>query len=137
MIVADSSALAHIWFQSEHTSAVNELLGHDEAWAAPFLWRFEFRNILAGYMRLKGVTIIEAMEIWNNAERILKGREHHLDSFAVLRLVVESKCTSYDCEFVALALQLNVKLVTYDNQIIKEFPDVAMTPEQYLASFFK
>lgn len=134
MIVADSNTLAHIWFQSEHTHAVSELLEVDNHWTAPFLWRCEFRNILAGYIRLRNFTIVEAMEVWNRAEKILRGKEYHMNSFAVLGLVVESNCTAYDCEFVALAYQLNTKLITYDKQILREFPDIALTAEQYLSA---
>lgn len=37
-----------------------------------------------------------------------------------------------DCEFVALADDLNSKLVTFDKGIIKEFPDLAVHPADFI-----
>ena len=47
-------------------------------------------------------------------------------------LVNDSKCSAYDCEFVALAQQLNVKLVTEDKKIISEFSDIAVDIDTFL-----
>jgi len=55
-------------------------------------------------------------------------------SMDVLQLVSESKCSAYDCEFVALARDLNVKLVTVDKQILREFPGDAISLEKYVDS---
>jgi len=43
----------------------------------------------------------------------------------VLDLVASSTCTAYDCEFVALARELAVPLVTTDKQILRDFPAIA------------
>jgi predicted nucleic acid-binding protein len=48
-----------------------------------------------------------------------------VNSLDVLRLVQQSKCSAYDCEFVALARSLNVPLITMDKQILKDFPTTA------------
>jgi len=40
----------------------------------------------------------------------------------LMELVNKSNCSAYDCEFVALAKQLNVRMVMGDKQILKEFP---------------
>lgn len=36
-----------------------------------------------------------------------------------------SDCTAYDCEFVALAMQLGTKLVTADKKLLRSFPEHA------------
>ena len=56
MIVVDSNILAYLYLPGERTAAAEALLEHVPDWAAPILWRSEFRNILAGYMRRKTVT---------------------------------------------------------------------------------
>ena len=49
-----------------------------------------------------------------------------MDSRSVLGLVNESPCSAYDCEYVALAMQLGTNLVTMDKQVLRAFPDVAV-----------
>jgi predicted nucleic acid-binding protein len=53
-------------------------------------------------------------------------REYTVPSASVLGLVPNSSCSAYDCEFVALAKQLSVKLVTEDKRILAEFPEIAV-----------
>ncbi|NLH43945.1 MAG: type II toxin-antitoxin system VapC family toxin [Planctomycetes bacterium] len=54
-------------------------------------------------------------------------------SHPVLALAAASACSAYDCEFVALAKDLNLPLVTADKQILTQFPDVAVS----LATFVR
>ena len=49
-----------------------------------------------------------------------------VDSETVLELVSASRCTAYDCEFVALALDLEVPLITADRKVLDAFPRIAM-----------
>ena len=69
------------------------------------------------------------------AESALAGFEHLVSSGTVLRLAASSRLSAYDCEFVALAESLAVPLVTEDRAVLKAFPDVALTMEDFLASF--
>jgi predicted nucleic acid-binding protein len=46
----------------------------------------------------------------------------------VLELTQRSLCSAYDCEYVALAVQLRTKLVTADKQVLQAFPEVAVPP---------
>lgn len=98
----------------------------DPEWAAPILWRSEFRNILAGYNRRKTITFDQACRLQNEAESLLAGAQFEVDSSAVLELVRDSDCSAYDCEFVALAIKLNTKLVTVDTKLLREFPKRAV-----------
>ena len=52
----------------------------------------------------------------------------------MLELTLASSCTAYDCEFVALAKELGVKLVTSDRQILAQFPETAIAPGQFVRS---
>jgi predicted nucleic acid-binding protein len=67
------------------------------------------------------------------AEKLLKNREFTISSYRILDMIHESFCSAYDCEFVALAVEKNVKLVTYEKLILKEFKEIAYTPTNYLA----
>ena len=55
------------------------------------------------------------------AQALLSGNEHEVDSQHVLELVRDSDCSAYDCEFVSVAMRLGVKLLTADGKILKAF----------------
>ena len=126
MIVADSNVLAYLFIRGIHTPLAEALLAEEPQWVAPTLWRSEFRNILAGYMRRGDVSFEGAYKIQREAESLLAGNEYEADSLQVLQLVRDSECTAYDCEFVAVAITLKAKLVTMDKALLKAFPKVAV-----------
>ena len=126
MIVVDSNVVAYLYLPGDHTEKAEALLEHDADWAAPLLWRSEIRNILVGYMRLKTLTYEAARDLQLEAESLLAGAEHEVDSRQVLELVRDTDCSAYDCEFVALAMTLGVKLVTMDTKLLKAFPKYAV-----------
>lgn len=126
MIVVDTNILAYLYLPGDFTAAAETLLEHDPDWRAPALWRSEFRNILAGYMRRNNLTFEQAYALQSEAESLMAGSEYELSSLQVLELVRDSNCSSYDCEFIALAQTLETKLVTMDKKLLKAFPKVAL-----------
>jgi predicted nucleic acid-binding protein len=125
MIVVDTNVLAYLYLPTDYTENAEGLLQHDPEWAAPTLWRSEFRNVLALYLRKNLLTLEQAVAIQAEAESLLHESEYMVNSLDVLRLVQQSKCSAYDCEFVALAQSLNVPLITMDKQILKDFSNTA------------
>lgn len=126
MIVVDSNILAYLYLPGEFTSAAEALLEREPEWAAPLLWRSEFRNILAGYVRRNMLTFEQACSLQAEAETLLNGFEFEVHSREVLELVRDSECSAYDCEFVVLANRLETKLVTMDKKVLKAFPKRAI-----------
>ncbi len=126
MIVVDSNVVAYLYLPGKYTAAAEALLEQDPEWAAPVLWRSEFRNILAGYMRRRSLTFEQATNLQREAESLLTGSEFEVDSFTVLELVRDSDCSAYDCEFAALAVKLDTKLVTMDSKLLRAFPTRAV-----------
>ena len=51
--------------------------------------------------------------------------ETEVRSDGILTLAFESGRSAYDCEFVALARELGVPLITCDRQLVRTFPAVA------------
>jgi predicted nucleic acid-binding protein len=133
MIVVDANVIAYVWFPSPYRDAVFSLMDSDQKWEVPQLWRSEFQNIAAAYLRNGYYTFSQVVDIVQKAESMLNGNDHVVKSVAVLNLVNQSGCSAYDCEYVALAKELNVKLITYDKKILKDFADVAMTAEAYVS----
>ncbi len=126
MIVVDTNVLAYLYLPGDYTADAEALLARDPQWAAPLLWRSEFRNILSGYIRRKTLTFEQALGLQSEAESLLAGSEFEVDSHGVLDLVRGSDCSAYDCEFIALAMRLETKLVTMDGKLLKAFPKRAV-----------
>ena len=99
---------------------------------APILWRSEFRNVLAFYLRKNLIDITTALTLHQEAEDLLHDHEFAIPSLKVLSLVSQSSCSAYDCEFVAVAQLLDTRLVTEDKKIIKEFPKTACSLKAFL-----
>jgi hypothetical protein len=51
MIVVDTNVLEYTYLSGDYAAAADALLEQQPKWGAPILWRSEFRNILAGYVR--------------------------------------------------------------------------------------
>ena len=126
MIVVDTNVLAYLYLPGKFSEAAEQLLLRDSDWVAPRLWRSEFRNVLATYIRNGLVSYDAALSIHRKAEAIVAGVEYDVSAADVLRLANDSGCSAYDCEFVALAIHLDVKLVSGDARLCKAFPQRAM-----------
>jgi predicted nucleic acid-binding protein len=122
LIVVDSNIVAYLYLPGELTKRAEALLEQDSDWCAPPLWRSEFRNVLAGFMRHGHLSFETACAIQAEAEDLMAGAEHDVDSRSVLELVRDSACSAYDCEFVALSRALGVPLVTMDAKLRSAFP---------------
>jgi len=134
MIVVDTNQIAYLLIGGDQTEAVRQVFLRDPAWSAPLLWRSEFRSILARYIRRNELTLLQARQLQTMAEQLLAGREHLPDSEPILRLIRKSRCSAYDCEFVALAAEMQVPLITSDRQILREFPGIATASEAFSGS---
>jgi predicted nucleic acid-binding protein len=126
VIVVDSNVLAYLYLPGDRTADAEALLERDPEWAAPVLWRSEFRNILAGYMRRKTLGLEQACRLQAEAQDLLAGCEFEVESGTLLELVRASDCSAYDCEFVALAIKLDTSLVTVDKKLLRAFPQRAV-----------
>lgn len=132
MIVADVNLMAYLLLAGPDTDLAQQVFQKDSTWAAPVLWRSEFRSILAAYMRQRGLGISEAWQAHELAEGLVSAHEYTLGGERVLQLVAASPCSAYDCEYVALAEELQVRLVTSDRQVLRHFPQVAISPKDFV-----
>ncbi len=131
MIVADTNLLIYLYVQGERTEESEAVLRRDATWTVPLLWRSEFRNALIGLVRKEVLAIDKALSIVDETERWLAGYEYSVISRHVLTLADRSGCSAYDCEFVALAQDLGIPLITTDRQILKAFPSLALSPDGF------
>lgn len=132
MIVVDTNIISYLYLSTGQTAFVEQVLQKNSRWAAPLVWKSEFRNVLALYLGKKVISLEKALAIQQEAEDFLEENEFEVPSAQVLGLVAASSLSAYDCEFVALAQVLDSPLVTADKQIIRDFPQTAYSPRQFL-----
>jgi len=133
MIVVDTNIISYLYISGDRSQHSEDLLSFDSNWVAPILWRSEFRNVLAQYLRRNLLNINEILLIIQQAEKLLTDHEYEISSAHIMQLVKSSQCSAYDCEFVALAQYLDVPLITADKKILREFHEITQTTESYLA----
>jgi predicted nucleic acid-binding protein len=131
MIVADTNLIVYLFITGDQTPLAQRVLDKDPYWIVPPLWQSEFRNVIAAYIR-RGMSLQDAKQILQNAMLTLENRQVIPSNDEIFNLITGSNCTAYDCEFVALAKQLNVFLVTADKQLLKEFPDCAVSLDDFI-----
>ena len=131
MIVVDTNVIGSLYLTSERSEQAETALRKDWHWAAPLLWRSELRNVLVSYVRRNWLSLEDAQEIMDETIGLMHGREYEVASLEVLRLAAGSQCTASDCEFVALAQELGVPLITVDKQVLSAFPQIAVSLEAF------
>ena len=132
MIVADTNIIAYLYLTGERSAQAESAFRKDPDWTAPVLWRSEFRNVLAYYIRKSILTVEDVYQVMESAARQMRGNEYEVPSLKVLSLADSSTCSAYGCEFVALAQELNATLVTVDKQILEQFPGIAVSLDQFV-----
>ena len=105
MIVIDTNIIAYLYLPTEYTKKAEDLLLEEPIWAAPVLWRSEFRNILALYIRKEILTFDQAVQIQTEAESLMEENEFQVNSLDVLNLVQASSCSAL---IVSLLLWLKI-----------------------------
>jgi predicted nucleic acid-binding protein len=113
-----SAGAAYLFVPSPKSLLAEAVLAKDPVWTAPELWISEFRNVLA-------------MHLAEKAEAFVLPAENEPSSRQVLSLCHSTRLTAYDCEFVALAHSLDMILVTSGGAVLKAFPGLAVSPEEF------
>jgi predicted nucleic acid-binding protein len=134
VIVVDTNVLLYYWVSGSRTAAAEAVHRKDGEWVAPPLWRSEFRNALATFVQQRIIVLDVALHLVSQAERQMAGREYAVVGHRILTLATRSGCSAYDCEFVALAEELQRPLVTSDSEVLRAFPPTAVRLETFAAS---
>jgi len=133
VIVVDTNLIAYLFIDGGQTEPAERVLQKDEVWVSPLLWRSELCNALVKCVRSGLFGLNAAFRIMTEAESMMAGNEYAVVSGDVLSLAASSACSAYDAEFVVLARELGVPLVTSDKQLLESFPETAVSPARFLA----
>jgi predicted nucleic acid-binding protein len=133
MIVADTNLIAGLWVPNQMEELAYATLKKDPDWVAPVLWKSEFRNVLSLFLRKEILELVTVLQVMEEAEEFMESKEFEVNSTQVLSFVSNSSCSSYDCEFITLADDLHIRLVTFDKKLLVEFPSTAIHPLDFVA----
>lgn len=132
MIVVDTNIISYFYLNSEKSLLAEAIFKKDPVWAAPLLWRSEFRSVLTFYLKKEILSLPESVEIYELSEELLTDHEYEVSGIQVLSLSHASGCSAYDCEFVNLAKDLDVPLITEDKKILGSFPETALPMKKFI-----
>jgi predicted nucleic acid-binding protein len=132
VIVVDTNVIASLLQHSEYSNAAATALELERDWRVPSLWRSELRNDLSTAVRTGIFDFSLSLQTWETAEALVAGAEYEPAGFDVLRLAQSSNCTAYDCEYIAVAIDLQASLVTIDQQLLRAFPDTSVHLENFI-----
>jgi predicted nucleic acid-binding protein len=131
MIVADASLLAHLLIPSPDSAVAEAVYRRDAEWSAPILWRSELSSVLLKHIRHSGMKIELAKEVLERALLVIKDREALPATTAVLEVAVSFKVSAYDAEYLVLARQLGVPLLTFDQKLQQAAHGIAIAPGNF------
>lgn len=131
MIVADCTLIVPMYVADLRTPLAEAVFVRDPVWLSPPLWRSEMRNAIRAYFRVGHITLDEAKLSMRRAEAHMSRGEVVVSSDAVLDIVGTFGCTAYDAEYVVVARELGLPLITADAELLRKFPDVALTAESF------
>jgi predicted nucleic acid-binding protein len=132
MIVVDTNIISYLLIPNDrYNQLADELFEKDSNWISPILWRHELLSVLSIYLRRNIINSTACKSIYQEAVETVTSRPIS-DFEKVFNIVKNSNLSSYDCEFVALANENKLPLITEDKKITREFPDTACTIKAYL-----
>ena len=126
MIVVDSSVIAYLLLPSRIHRGSGSLAGARPGVGGAGAVAQRVPQHPGELLRRGLLTFEQACGVQREAEDLLAGAEHEVDSDSVLALARDSDCSAYDCEFVVLARRVGVLLVTMDKKLLKAFPSSAL-----------
>lgn len=132
MIVVDVNVIAYLLIAGKKTAEARAVRELDADWIVPDLWRDEFLNILATYVRHGGTDLQTATALWLSALALFEGKESVADSITTLDLAVRHQLSAYDAQYLAVAADYGVRLITEDKAMLRTVPQRCMTMRAFI-----
>lgn len=134
MIVVDANILLYAMIDCDATLLTQELKNKDPDWRAPPLLIHEVLNVLVTHERRGMLALDQCRELLRGATAFMGAAEIAVNVELALDMAARLRITGYDAQYVALAQQLGVTLVTEDRKLREAAPGIALSLSEYLAS---
>ena len=131
MIVPGFDMIAFFYLEGDLTEKAEALFTIDSEWCVPFLWRTLFRSMLAHAISIHAIDLKHGKKLFISAESFLSGKEYGINDILSLQIQKEKNCSASDAEFIALAEEIDIPLITENVKVKKMFPDRVMSVAEY------
>jgi predicted nucleic acid-binding protein len=121
VVLVDTNALAYLMLEGDRTSAAQELFERDADWRSEAFIMVEFSNVLTTYVRTKVLSRDQGLKLLAGAEKLVPVLTS-VQNARALEVATQFGISAYDARFVALAIQMKVKLVTEDAKLRAAVP---------------
>jgi predicted nucleic acid-binding protein len=132
MIVVDAEVLISLTLVRPNTVLARQAFLKDPDWAAPPLWRSDFRGQLWKHIAANRISQAQALKAFAAAEVVIAGNEPEPQLSRILDLTRTQGLEAYDAEYVAVARELGVRYVTADEDLAKACPDDVIILKTYV-----
>jgi len=117
VLIVDTNVLAYLLIEGDYTAAARLLHRRDDDWRSEAFIMIEFTNVLTASIAARRMNLVLAQRFLADATSLLHGKLGLIPHDSVLSLAVQYRVTAYDARFLALAQQLDCRLVTEDAKL--------------------
>ena len=134
MLIVDTNVLAYLLIEGDHTATARLLHRRDDDWRSEAFIMIEFTNVLTASIAARRMNLVLAQRFLADATSLLHGKLGLIPHDSVLSLAVQYRVTAYDARFLALAQQLDCRLVTEDAKLRAAAPKLTQSLAEALAA---
>jgi len=134
VLIVDTNVLAYLLIEGDYTAAARLLHRRDDDWRSEAFIMIEFTNVLAASIAARRMNLVLAQRFLADATLLLHGKLGLIPHDSVLSLAVQYRVTAYDARFLALAQQLDRRLVTEDAKLRAAAPKLTQSLAEALAT---
>ena len=136
MIVTDVNVIVYFMLSAGDpplSGLAKKVFAANPAVIVPSLWRHEYLNVLAKYVRGRRLDLSAAESLWRAALINFEPCERPLRQERVLEIVLEKDVAGFDAQYLALAEDFKAKVITEDKKLLKAAPEICLSMAEWLS----
>jgi predicted nucleic acid-binding protein len=126
VIVADTNVVAYFLIPGTATADAERVRSKDHDWVSPNLLRYEWMNVVGQHVRTKRIERDIGLKLYRRGLALARFEDLPSDPLSILKMCEATGSSPYDLEYVWLAMELGVPLVTADQHVVRAYPEVAV-----------
>ena len=136
MIIVDANIVARLLMRGQYAEHIDRVLERDGDWLVPDIFWVEIRSALLSHIRAGELSLERARAHIRTAPLlVIRPQEYGYvdpDDADALDVAIEYSLSAYDAIYLALARLLETPLVTLDQRLLRNAPDFAISPQDFL-----